>query len=248
MGELVCYSYTLSYPITLSDICHLILLWSHRINAVFYYSGIFFNGVIDNPLVGTTLIGAINVVATYVALLLMDRCGRRTLIMWSSAGMFVSCIAIVLALLGYFSKTVALGAVASYVSFFEIGLGPIPWLIVAEMFGAKDISTAMSVSSVLNWSCNFCVGLLFPYINATLGPYSFAPFAVVLLLTFIFAWIYLPETAGTTPAELQAELVRKNAGVTYHNIDIEGMAATVPPSQDEWEEALQQIQNEENQS
>jgi len=93
------------------------------INAVFYYSGLFFDGVIDNPLVGTTLIGAINVLATYVALLLMDRCGRRTLIMWSTAGMFVSCIVIVLALLGYFSKTFALGAVASYVTFFEFGLG-----------------------------------------------------------------------------------------------------------------------------
>jgi SP family facilitated glucose transporter-like MFS transporter 3 len=96
------------------------------INAVFYYSGLFFDGVIENPLVGTTLMGAINVLATYVALLLMDRCGRRTLIMWSSAGMFVSCIVIVISLNGYFSDTVALAAVASYVCFFEIGLGPIP--------------------------------------------------------------------------------------------------------------------------
>jgi len=119
---------------------------------VFYYSGLFFNGVIDDPIVGTTLIGAINVLATYAALLLMDRCGRRTLLMWSSAGMFLSCVVIVLALLGYFSKMVALGAVASYVSFFEIGLGPIPWLIVAEMFDGKYISTAMSVSSQLNWT------------------------------------------------------------------------------------------------
>ena len=46
--------------------------------------------------------------------------------MWSSAGMFLSCVVIVLALLGYFDKMVALGAVATYVSFFEIGLGPIP--------------------------------------------------------------------------------------------------------------------------
>ena len=96
------------------------------INAVFFYSGLFFEGVIDNPLVGTTLIGGINVIATYVALHLMDRCGRKTLIMWSSAGMFVSCVIIVLSLKGYLDKLVALGAVASYVSFFEIGLGPIP--------------------------------------------------------------------------------------------------------------------------
>jgi SP family facilitated glucose transporter-like MFS transporter 3 len=97
-----------------------------RINAVFYYSGLFFDGVIDNPLVGTTLMGAVNVLATAAALLLMDRCGRRTLIMWSSAGMFLSCILIVFALLNVFSKTVAIAGVASYVTFFEIGLGPIP--------------------------------------------------------------------------------------------------------------------------
>lgn len=215
------------------------------INAVFYYSGIFFDGVIENPLVGTTIIGAVNVLATYLALLLMDRCGRRTLIMWSTAGMFLSCVMIVLSLLDYFNQTVALGAVASYVSFFEIGLGPIPWLIVAEMFDGKYISSAMSVSSQLNWTCNFFVGLLFPYLNESLGPYSFAPFAIVLLLTFIYAWIWLPETAGTTPAELQAELVKKNALVTYHNMDIQGMAGSVPATQDEWAQAMADIASEE---
>mmetsp|Transcript_30702 Transcript_30702/g.61673 ORF Transcript_30702/g.61673 Transcript_30702/m.61673 type:complete len:679 (-) Transcript_30702:176-2212(-) len=208
------------------------------INAVFYYSGLFFDGVIENPLVGTTLMGAINVLATYVALLLMDKCGRRTLIMWSSAGMFVSCIVIVVSLNGYFSDMVALGAVASYVCFFEIGLGPIPWLIVAEMFEGKYVAPAMSISCQLNWACNFFVGLFFPYINKSLGAYSFGPFAIVLLLTFMFAWIYLPETQGTTPAELQAEMVKKNAGRSYHNMDIEGMASHAPPSQDEWEQAL----------
>ena len=215
------------------------------INAVFYYSGLFFDGVIENPLVGTTLMGAINVLATYVALLLMDRCGRRTLIMWSSAGMFVSCIVIVISLNGYLSDMVALSAVAAYVCFFEIGLGPIPWLIVAELFDGKYVTTAMSVSCQLNWACNFFVGLFFPYINKSLGAYSFGPFAVVLLLTFLFAWLYLPETQGTTPAELQAELVKKNAGRSYHNMDIEGMASHVPPSQDEWEEALAALEDEE---
>lgn len=82
--------------------------------------------MIANPLVATTLMGLINVVATYFALLLMDRCGRRTLIMISSAGMFASCVLIVMSLLDYFDKTVALVAVALYVTFFELGLGPIP--------------------------------------------------------------------------------------------------------------------------
>jgi MFS transporter, SP family, solute carrier family 2 (facilitated glucose transporter), member 3 len=98
-----------------------------------YYSTSFFEGVIDDPLVGTTIVGAVNVLATYAALLLMDKCGRRSLILWSSGGMFLSCVVIVLSLLGFFSNILALVAVNTYVSFFELGLGPIPWLIVAEM-------------------------------------------------------------------------------------------------------------------
>mmetsp|Transcript_39112 Transcript_39112/g.84338 ORF Transcript_39112/g.84338 Transcript_39112/m.84338 type:complete len:695 (+) Transcript_39112:137-2221(+) len=215
------------------------------INAVFFYSGLFFEGVIDNPLVGTTLIGGVNVLATYVALLLMDRCGRRTLIMWSSGGMFLSCVVIVSALLGYFSKLVALGAVAVYVVFFAIGLGPIPFLIVAEMFDGKYVAAAMSISGLVNGICNFFVGLFFPGMNEALGAYSFAPFGIVLLLTFLYAWLVLPETAGTTPEELQAKLVAKNAGVTYHNLDIEGMASHVPPSMDEWDDALAAMADEE---
>ena len=70
------------------------------INAVFYYSTEFFTGVISDPLLGSTIVGFINVVATYVALLLMDNTARRTLILWSAGGMFISIVFIILALLG----------------------------------------------------------------------------------------------------------------------------------------------------
>jgi hypothetical protein len=112
------------------------------------------------------------------------------------------------------------------------------------MFDGKYVSVVMIVSSQLNWTCNFFVGLLFPKMNEMLGPYSFGPFGVILFFTFLYAWIYLPETSGLTPAELQAELVKKNAGVTYHNMDIEGMASSMPPSLDEWESALAALSNE----
>jgi MFS transporter, SP family, solute carrier family 2 (facilitated glucose transporter), member 3 len=90
------------------------------INAVFYYSTSFFEGVIESPLVGTTIVGAVNVLATYAVLFLMDRCGRRTLIIWSSAGMLLSCIFIVMSLKGFFSHFVALISVNAYVAFFEV--------------------------------------------------------------------------------------------------------------------------------
>lgn len=216
------------------------------VNAIFYYSTMFFQGVIDNPLVGTSLVGAVNVLGTWVALLLMDSCGRRTLILWSSAGMFISCVTAVLALLGYFNNMVALGAVITYIFFFEIGLGPIPWLIVAEMFDARYVTTAMSLCCQINWSCNFIIGLVYPYMNEYLGPYSFGPFAIVLYATFCFVAVILPETGGTTPAELQAELVKRNASVVYHNLDIETNHNS--PLDVQWRLAMDKIQGEEEEA
>lgn len=173
------------------------------INAVFYYSAMFFDGVISNPLQGTAIVSFVNVVATYVALQLMDNTPRRTLILWSSGGMLASTIVLIAALLGAINQGIALFAVMAFVSFFEIGLGPIPWLIVAEMFDAKYVATAMSLACIVNWACNFLVGLLFPLVQQHLGAFSFGPFAVVLMLTFLFSFFYLPETHNRTVEEIQ---------------------------------------------
>jgi SP family facilitated glucose transporter-like MFS transporter 3 len=186
------------------------------INAVFYYSNSFFTGVIDNPLVGTTLVGAVNVVAAMGAVAVMQSTGRRSLILWSAGGMFACTIVIVLALLGYFDQFVALAAVILYVVFFEVGLGPIPWLIVAECFSAGSVASAMSACSLVNWACNFLVGLAFPYMQKYLGPYSFGPFAVFLLFTFVYTLMFLPETRGKTPEELHIELTTKRPVKDLH--------------------------------
>lgn len=173
------------------------------INAVFYYSSSFFEGVIDNPLLGTTLVSAINVFATYIALKLMDTTNRRTLLLWSAGGMLISTVFIIAALLDILPNFIALFAVMAFVSFFEIGLGPIPWLIVAEMFDAKYVATAMSLACIVNWGCNFLVGLLFPFLQQALGPWSFGPFGLVLIATFLFTYLLLPETHGKSVAEIQ---------------------------------------------
>ena len=211
------------------------------INAVFFYSTAILEGVIDNPLVGTTIIAFVNVLATYVALLVMDSTGRKTLILWSSGGMFLSCIVMVLALNKVLGNMFALLAVNVYVCFFEIGLGPIPWLIVAEMFDGKYVTVAMSLCSQLNWGCNFIVGMVFPYLNAYLGAYSFVPFAVVLAATFLFTLFILPETQGKTPEDLVAEMVRRNSQSMVYEINEEDAGAI----NQEWKKAMEQLMEEE---
>lgn len=211
------------------------------VNAIIMYSTAFFKGVINNPLVGTNIINVVNLASTYVALMIMDSVGRKSLILLSSGGMFLSCIAVVLALLGLLNNIVALFAVCFYMFFFAIGMGPIPWLIVAEMFDGKYVSVAMSTCSQLNWICNFLVTLVFPYMNAYLGPYTFFPFAVILAFTFLFALFILPETQGTTPQELVAEMVKNNSQSMVYEINEEDAGAINL----EWKKAMEQLIKEE---
>lgn len=179
------------------------------INAVMFYASSFFQNVgLENPLVGATLVSAVNVISTMVALVLMDTAGRRPLLLYSSAGMIFSCVVLTLGLLKLlpFSGVVSVGGVMLFVWFFEIGLGPIPWLIVAEMFPAKPRPTAMSIATMINWTCSFIVGLVFPTMQSSLGEYTFVPFALALVASLMFTVKYVPETKGKTIDEIQEEL------------------------------------------
>ncbi|KAJ0402795.1 hypothetical protein ATCC90586_004892 [Pythium insidiosum] len=179
------------------------------INAVMFYANLFFQNVgLKDPLVGTTLVGTINVISTGVALVLMDTAGRRPLLIYSCIGMIASSLVLTLALLKLlpFYSMVSVGGVMCFVWFFEIGLGPIPWLIVAEMLPAKPRPTAMSIATMVNWMCSFIVGLVFPSMQASLNEYSFVPFAVCLAFALAFTLKYVPETKGKTITEIQAEM------------------------------------------
>ncbi|KAL7551100.1 hypothetical protein ACHAWF_014335 [Thalassiosira exigua] len=234
-------------------VCSLVLQVAQQlsgINAVFYYSTMFFEGLITNPLLGTAIVGGVNVAATYIALLLMENSNRRTLILWSSGGMLISSIALVLCLLGYFSSMASLFFVIAYVSFFEIGLGPIPWLIVAEMFETRPLCAQVSASCQLNWCCNFVVGFVFPYLNLYLGAFSFVPFAIVLLMTIIFVIALLPETKGTTPEELRDEIRTSLSAILAMSDDSTDAAANSSssignPIDVEWRRAMDDLRRQE---
>jgi SP family facilitated glucose transporter-like MFS transporter 3 len=125
--------------------------------------------------------------------------------------MFIACSTLVLAQMGIFGTVVALVAVNAYVAFYEIGLGPIPWLIIAEMFEAQYVTVIMSLISQWSWFVNFFIGLVFPTLHKVLGEYTFVPFVVSLALSFLFTWIALPETHGKTPAQVIAGVQQRKS-------------------------------------
>jgi len=97
---------------------------------------------------------------------------------------------------------------AKYVATASEFMDGLRFFILAFYLKSKISYSSVSVSCQVNWACNFIVGLVFPYLQESLGAFSFVPFAVVLLMTIIFVVIFLPETKGTTPEELRDEIVR----------------------------------------
>jgi len=180
----------------------------------------------ENGRYGSVLAGTVNVFATLAAVQAMDWLGRRTLLLLSSSLMALSSIGLTVALyvieqqsadasadIGAESTVVghlAVVFVLLFVIFFELGLGPIPWLIVAEMFPAHARGSGMTLCSSLNWTCNFIVGVSFPILNRVLTKWCFLPFTVCLLFTFSFVYEFAIETKGKTLEEIQDEIVVKS--------------------------------------
>jgi MFS family permease len=164
-------------------------------NAVMYYSTTIFNMAFDAEMskymaIVTTVV---NFVATIVSLILIDRMGRRPLLLIAEAG---ACIFSILLIIGYVYNIGALLIVAvfGYVLSFAIGVGPIPWMLTSEMSPVYASSAVGSAATAMNWAMNFLIGQCFPVIFAKIQGYSFAIFAVIAALAFVFTYFKLPET------------------------------------------------------
>ncbi|KAK6479870.1 solute carrier family 2 [Huso huso] len=185
------------------------------INAVFYYStNIFEAAGVKEPIYATIGAGVVNTVFTVVSLFLVERAGRRTLHLVGLAGMAFCAVLMTIALvltnqiqsMSYLSII----AIFGFVAFFEIGPGPIPWFIVAELFSQGPRPAAMAVAGCSNWTSNFIVGLGFPYVQMLCGDYVFIIFVVFLVLFFVFTFFRVPETRGRTFDDISKGFARGN--------------------------------------
>uniref|UniRef100_A0A673FN96 Solute carrier family 2 member 3a n=1 Tax=Sinocyclocheilus rhinocerous TaxID=307959 RepID=A0A673FN96_9TELE len=172
------------------------------INAVFYYStGIFKSAGVTQPIYATIGAGAVNTVFTVVSLFLVERAGRRTLHLIGLGGMAISALVMTIALLLKDIEAVrylSIAAVFAFVAMFEMGPGPIPWFIVAELFSQGPRPAAMAVAGCSNWTANFLVGVSFPKLEELCGPYVFIIFMIFLIIFFVFTYFKVPETKGRT--------------------------------------------------
>ncbi|WEL16705.1 MFS family permease [Halorhabdus sp. SVX81] len=190
------------------------------INAVMYYAPTILEATgFDSAasILATVGIGVVNVVMTVVAIAYIDRVGRRALLLVGTAGMTVT-----LAILGVVFYLPGLSGVLSitatvclmlYISFFAIGLGPVFWLLISEIYPLAVRGSAEGVATVTNWVANLAVALSFPVLTANVGPsVTFWLFGVFSAVAFAFTYGLVPETKGRTLEAIENDL-RENISV-----------------------------------
>jgi sugar porter (SP) family MFS transporter len=187
------------------------------INTVIYYAPTLLQGAgfgNSGALLANVVNGAVNVGMTIVAIWLLDRVGRRPLLLSGTAGMAVGMAITALSFLGGEHLTGGLAIVAVlglliYTGSFAIGLGPVFWLLIAEIYPLRIRGAAMSVASMANWAANFVVTVSFlTLLGAIGGVGAFFLFGFLTLVALAYFWRRVPETKGRSLQEIERELVR----------------------------------------
>jgi MFS family permease len=180
------------------------------INTIIYYAPTIFQlvGLGDNisALYATIGIGVINFAMTVVALVYIDRFGRKPLLYIGLSGMLISLSVLSGALMfGAAGKWPAVMAVITYIASYAISFGPVCCLMVSEIMPLQIRGIAMSVATVANFAFNFVVVLSFLPLVQTFGTApTFLLFAFVTLLSLFFVYFYIPETKGLSLEKIEA--------------------------------------------
>ena len=183
------------------------------INSIMYYSSTIFSSIGIKPDTTTAITGLVNVIATILSVFLIEKCGRRALLIWGSAGMCISLILVGAIVLGTDpSAPISAGAIAVLICFFitnfAYSYGPIAWLYPAEIFPMSIRAKGVSMSTSSDWMANFGVSKLVPLmilpgsVAGGLGG-TFLIFGLLTFLTVLWGLSHIHETAHLSPEEIE---------------------------------------------
>lgn len=191
------------------------------IDVVFYYGAVLWQaaGFTEaDALLTNVIIGGVNIVFTIIAIFLVDRIGRRLLLMIGGLGQAVMLILLVVVFtisakeavngieMGGTTGIMALLAAIGFIAFFGLTWGPVMWVMLGEMFSNKYRGTALALAGMSNWLANFLVTISFPVLLANIGlGMSYGIYAVFGIVAFFFVYKYVKETKGKTLEEISRE-------------------------------------------
>ncbi|KAI9252111.1 general substrate transporter [Sporodiniella umbellata] len=169
------------------------------------YSVGFFTEIFGDATLATNISladASVNILATFIAVIFMNKVGRKGFMMVSTGG---TCIASIMMVLGSTLKTssghqgiggLAIAAAILFTGSYSMGCGVIPWLIAPEMLPMHALAAGSALGNSSNWLFNFIINTIWPSMSTGLGTYSFIVFVVINFLGFIFITIFMPETTG----------------------------------------------------
>ena len=181
------------------------------IDAIFYYSTLMFRHAnVADPQMATTLLSLVNLAMTFIAMAIMEKAGRRALIMVTWCGMCMGFFIIFCAsalseqfnIAEEFNANLEVVAMVMIIISFAVGVGNVEGFIISEIMPVYAKDTLMSIGQPLNWIANLTVSTLFPILFTIMGRYAYLIFVG---LTFFFGWFTfnkLPETKGKTIAQV----------------------------------------------
>ncbi|KFK44080.1 hypothetical protein AALP_AA1G213400 [Arabis alpina] len=186
------------------------------INGVLFYSSTIFESAgVSSSNVATLGVGVVQVIATGIATWLVDKSGRRLLLMISSIGMTISLVIVAAAfylkefvspdsdMYNILSMVSVVGVVAMVIAC-SLGMGPIPWLIMSEILPVNIKGLAGSIATLLNWFVSWLVTMTANMLLAWSSGGTFTLYALVCGFTVVFVSLWVPETKGKTLEEIQA--------------------------------------------
>lgn len=182
------------------------------INVVLYYAPEIFRTLglgMDASLMQTIIVGIVNLTFTILALLTVDKFGRKPLMIIGALGMFVSMIALSFSFYSNQGGLFALICMLVYTAFFALSWGPVAWVLLAEIF-PNSIRGALSIAIAVQWLFNFIVSWTFPIMNENAlltrlfnHGFSYFVYGIMALLAALFVWKFVPETKGKSLEDIE---------------------------------------------
>lgn len=187
---------------------------SSGINTIIYYAPTIIKGTglgDSASILATVGISVVNVLFTPVAIWLIDKLGRKKLLLYGLSGMTLGTVVLglgfVLPTLSGIVSWITLGTMLLYIASFAASFGPIAWVVLPEIFPLQVRGSGVGASSLSNWAANFIVALAFPVLIAALGQTAvFWGLGVICVLSLAFVYFKVPETMGRSLEEIEGDL------------------------------------------
>jgi len=184
------------------------------INVVLYYAPEIFKNmgsVTDTALLQTVIVGIVNLIFTLIAIMTVDKFGRKPLMIIGAIGMAFSMLALGTS---FYMESIGIGALIYmliYVASFAMSWGPVAWVLLSEIFPNKIRGRALAIAVAVQWISNYLVSWTFPIMNKNSylvetfhNGFAYWIYGIMAILAALFVWKFIPETKGKTLEEMES--------------------------------------------